>query len=215
MIRGVAARHFDVAIEATRGLMFDFGLGEIVDRFEEYFGRRATKLLIACVGLGIFSATVHLFRIGILSPAYELASKISPERVEFAVYHVLPQAIGVTLIAMAIIYPLGSGLGYIWINALEDRLLKKDRAKLRRSIEAEAKKIQAEVIDETIEKAEVIFEKSRQEANEHIVGEYEALIELREEVFRAANALSEGKKELRQLLELARQELADSKGETG
>lgn len=48
--------------------MMDLGLGSIIDKFEEYFGRRVTRLLLILIGLAVVAGCVSVIWSWLIAP---------------------------------------------------------------------------------------------------------------------------------------------------
>jgi ABC-type Fe3+ transport system permease subunit len=56
--------------------MMDFGFGRFLEMFEDRFGRLATTILLAAIGLAVFGVCVSAIYSNIARPIYDIAIQI-------------------------------------------------------------------------------------------------------------------------------------------
>jgi hypothetical protein len=70
LAEGFAARWFSIPYLAGLKIMMDFGFGAFLNKFEEYYGKRATKVLVGVLGLTAVGLAMSMLASNVVTPVY-------------------------------------------------------------------------------------------------------------------------------------------------
>ncbi|MBY8335444.1 hypothetical protein KYN89_00125 [Alteriqipengyuania sp. NZ-12B] len=79
----------------------DFGFGALIDKFEEYFGKRWTAALLACIGLFVVSVTLRGVYTGIVEPVFSLF--VSDDRLDQPGYIIILNVASFLVVVLAVL----------------------------------------------------------------------------------------------------------------
>ncbi len=116
---------FSAYVALVRGLAVDFGLGGLVDKFDERFGKRVTTALLAATGLGLLAASIGAITQYLILPIINLYENFTaPAFKEWAQSDLFP-----ALVAIAILFPVVNVLTFVGFRIYDRLIGEKQRIK--------------------------------------------------------------------------------------